>query len=160
MPTIDQLAPASSASDTDELITSQGGVTRKITRAQVLNGYQEEILLAPQSLIGRVSSGVGALEVICIGPNLSFNGNTLAASASPFIVSQLQHGVVPNASDLIPICQGASNVSVSYGDFLSGFSNSIEHRSFQRLGDRGRASCGADAGGVRVWGAVDIRWLP
>jgi hypothetical protein len=122
MPTIDQLAPATSASDTDELIASQGGITRKITRSQILNGYQEAILLSPQTLVGRASSGVGAAEVISIGQNLILDGGTLTASASPFNVGQLQPGQVPHTGDLLPLFQGGSNVSVSFGDFVSGIS--------------------------------------
>ncbi len=120
MPTIDQLAPASSAADTDECIISQGGVSRKITRSQVLNGLQDKILLAPRSLVGRVTTGVGSFEVISVGQNLSFNGNTLSASASPFLVSQLPSGVVPAAGDILPLSQSGTNVAVSYAQFLSG----------------------------------------
>jgi len=120
MPTIDQLAPASSAADTDEFIVSQGGISRKIMRSQVLNGLQNQILLTPRSLIGRVTTGVGSFEVISVGQNLSFNGNTLSALASPFQVSQLPSGVVPAAGDTLPLSQGGSNVAVSYAQFLSG----------------------------------------
>jgi hypothetical protein len=38
MPTIDQLAPATAASNTDELIASQNGIARKLTRAQLTAG--------------------------------------------------------------------------------------------------------------------------
>src|SRR4051812_12492692 len=117
MPTIDQLAPASSASDADALIVSQGGVTRKISRAQVLNGYQASILISPNKLLGRVSSGIGSPEVISLGANLTFNGSTLSASANPFLISDLPQGLVPDAVDRIPIAQRGTNVAVSYSDF-------------------------------------------
>ncbi len=77
MPTIDDLAPASSASDSDEFIVSQAGIVRKITRAQVLNGVQSQIAVPSNSLLGNSGSGIGTVEVIAVGRNLSFNGSTL-----------------------------------------------------------------------------------
>jgi hypothetical protein len=82
MPTIDQLAPASSASDTDEFIVSQAGVARSITRLQVLNGVQPQLAIPTSSLLGRVSTGTGAPEAISVGSNLSFNAGTISATAS------------------------------------------------------------------------------
>jgi len=123
MPTIDQLAPATSASDADELIVSQAGIARKVTRAQVLNGVQPELVLPPASLLGRVSTGTGGPEVIVVGQNLSFNGTTLSAAAAPFTINALPSGVVPAAGDLVSVSQGGDNVAVTYGQLLSGFSN-------------------------------------
>jgi hypothetical protein len=74
MPTIDQLAPATSASNNDEFIVTQSGIARKITRAKVLNGVQPQIAMSAKSLLGRMSSGMGAPETIAVGENLSFRG--------------------------------------------------------------------------------------
>jgi hypothetical protein len=59
MPTIDDLAPASSASDSDEFIVSQAGIVRKITRAQVLNGVQSQLAVPSGSLLGIPAAGLG-----------------------------------------------------------------------------------------------------
>ena len=40
MPTIDELTEATAAADTDELVVSQNGFTRKITRAKIIAGLQ------------------------------------------------------------------------------------------------------------------------
>ena len=82
MPTIDDLAPASSASDSDEFIVSQAGIVRKITRAQVLNGVQSQLAVPSGSLLGNSGSGIGTPEIITVGRNLSFNGSTLSADRS------------------------------------------------------------------------------
>ena len=77
MPTIDELAPALAAADTDALPASQGGVLRRISRAQLLAGMQAEITL-PAGLLGR-SSGLGAPQPIAVGTGLSLSGSVLSA---------------------------------------------------------------------------------
>ena len=122
MPTIDELSPATSASDADEFIISQAGVARKITRAQVLNGVQTQLAVPPGSLLGGVGTGVGAPVVITIGQNLSLNGSTLSATAAPFVISSLPSGTVPAIGDLLSMSQAGSGVAVTYGQFLNGIS--------------------------------------
>lgn len=70
MPTIDQLAQATAASDTDELLVSQNGIARKVTRAQVISGLQPQIAVNQNQLLGRQSPGTGAPEQINVGANL------------------------------------------------------------------------------------------
>ncbi len=122
MPTIDGLAPATSASDGDEFIVSQAGIARKLTRAQVLNGVQTQLAIQAGSLLGRVALGIGAPEVITVGQNLSFDGATLSATATPFVIADLPSGTVPASSDLIPISQAGTSVAVTYEQMLSGIS--------------------------------------
>jgi hypothetical protein len=122
MPTIDELAPANSASDADEFIVSQAGIARKVTRAQILNGSQSKLTLPAGSLLGRIGTGMGSPQVITVGQNLSFNGSTLAAIASPFVVTALPSGTVPASGDLISMSQAGTNVAVTYGQLLNGLS--------------------------------------
>ena len=122
MPTIDELAPATSASDSDEFIVSQGGVARKITRAQVLNGLQTELVVPAGSLLGGTGSGSGAPQVIGVGQNLSLTGSTLSATATPFLIGALPSGNVPASGDLIPILQSGAAMAVTYGQLLNGIS--------------------------------------
>ena len=122
MPTIDQLAPATAAADTDEIVVSQNGTTRKVTRAQVLSGVQPALAIPAGSLLGRVTIGVGTPETIIIGSNLSLNGTTLVAAAAPFSVSLLPAGTVPTTSDNVPLSQSGTNTSITYGQFMSGLS--------------------------------------
>ncbi|MCX7376796.1 MAG: right-handed parallel beta-helix repeat-containing protein [Alphaproteobacteria bacterium] len=81
MPTIDELDPALAAADTDNLPTSQGGVLRRLTRAQLVAGLQPEIATPQGSLLGRASTGTGAPESIALGAGLSLAGATLSAPA-------------------------------------------------------------------------------
>jgi hypothetical protein len=122
MPTIDDLAPAISASDSDEFIVSQAGIARKITRAQVLNGVQTQLTLPANTLLGGIGTGMGAPQVITVGRNLSFNGSTLSATASPFVLTALPSGTVPAGGDLIAISQAGTDVAVTYGQLLNGIS--------------------------------------
>jgi LysM repeat protein len=122
MPTIDQLSPATSAADTDEFPVSQAGVTRSVTRAQVLNGLQPAITLNSGSLLGRISTGIGAPEVIAVGSNLLLSSGTLSASAVPFVIGSLPAGNVPASGDLLSMSQSGTNVAVTYGQLLSGIS--------------------------------------
>ncbi len=122
MPTIDQLAPATAASDADELIASQNGVARKLTRAQLMAGLQPQLALSSGTLLGRLSAGTGGPEQVSIGANLILNNGTLAAAAAPFQVAHLPAGTVPAPSDQLPLAQSGTNVSVSYAQFASGLS--------------------------------------
>lgn len=121
MPTIDQLAPATAASDTDALVSSQSGVARKVTRAQLVAGLQPELALPSGTLLGRSSSGSGPPEDLDVGANLVLSGGTLSATATPFHVAQLTAGVVPSAGDMVPLAQNGTNVAVSYVQFANGF---------------------------------------
>src|SRR5664279_5610193 len=114
MPTIDQLSPATSAADTDEFPVSQAGITRSITRSQVLNGVQPAIALTSGSLLGRISTGIGAPEVIAVGSNLLLSSGTLSASAVPFVIGALPAGNVPASADLLSVSQSGTNVAVTY----------------------------------------------
>jgi hypothetical protein len=120
MPTIDQLAPATAAADTDEYPTWQAGTTLKITRAQVLAGVQPQLALQSGVLLGRSSAGTGAPESLAVGANLALASGTLSASATPYLVSALPIGTVPAPGDLVPLNQGGTNTAVSYSEFLSG----------------------------------------
>src|SRR5271166_715945 len=99
MPTIDQLAPATAASDNDELLVSQSGIARKVTRAQVLAGVQPQLAISCGTLVGRASAGVGGPEPISIGANLSLTNGALSANAAPFNVASLAAGTVPASND-------------------------------------------------------------
>jgi len=120
MPTIDQLAPATAASDNDELMVSQAGTARKITRAQVLAGVQPELAIAAGTLMGRCSAGTGAPETLAVGANLVLANGTLSAQAAPYTVSQLPAGTVPASGDSVPLGQSGTNTAVTYGQFMSG----------------------------------------
>jgi hypothetical protein len=122
MPTIDQLAPATSASDSDEFIVSQAGIARKVTRAQVLNGVQAQLAVPGGTLLGGVGTAIGTPQVITVGQNLSFNGSTISATASPFLIGALAPGNVPASGDLVPVFQAGTSVAVTYAQFLNGIS--------------------------------------
>jgi hypothetical protein len=120
MPTIDELAPATAAADTDELPISQNSITRKITRAQVLAGLQTQITIPAGTVLGRVTAGVGTPETIAVGNYLSLSAGTLSALAAPYSIALSPAGLTPSPGDLVPLGQGGSNVAVSYAAFLQG----------------------------------------
>jgi hypothetical protein len=120
MPTIDELAPATAATDGDEFPVSQNSITRKITRAQILAGVQAQLSIPGGTLLGRVSPGFGLPETIAIGNYLNLASGTLSAIAAPYSIALSSVGLVPAATDLVPLGQGGGNVSVSYRTFLQG----------------------------------------
>ena len=122
MPTIDELAPATAASDTDEIPVSQSGFARKLTRAQLLAGVQPQIALPTKTLLGRTSSDTGAPEVISIGANLVLSAGILTAAAEPYLVALLPAGTVPSAGDLVPLGQTSTNTAIPYAQFMAGLS--------------------------------------
>jgi hypothetical protein len=120
MPTIDELAPATAASDGDEIVVNQTGITRKITRAQVLAGLQPQLAIPTDTLMGRCSAGTGAPETIAVGANLSLANGTLSAQATSYLVAQLPAGTVPSPGDSVPLGQAGVNTAVPYSQFMSG----------------------------------------
>jgi hypothetical protein len=120
MPTIDQLAPATAAADTDEFMVSQSGIARSVTRAQILAGVQPQLSVASGALLGGPSTGTGGPAQVAVGANLALTSGTLSAAASSFVVSTLPAGNVPAATDSVPIGQASTNVAVTYAQFLSG----------------------------------------
>ncbi len=122
MPTIDELAPATAASDTDELPVSQNFITRKITRAQVLAGVQAQLNIPGGTILGRAAAGLGSPETITIGSNLRLATGTLSALAAPYSIASSAGGLVPAAGDFVPLGQNGVNVAVSYSVFLQGLS--------------------------------------
>ncbi len=144
MPTVGQLAPATAASDADELLVSQNGIARSITRAQFLSGYQPELSLASGTVLGRGSAGTGGLEELTIGANLTLNSGTLSATATPYLVSTLPRGTVPGANDLVSIGQAGSNAAVPYSQFMGGISALTNINASQMLvnGEAGQETLG------------------
>jgi len=120
MSTIDQLAPAFSVSDADKIPLSQNGITRQATRAQLLAGVQPELAVPFGTLLGGVSPGIGAPEIINVGANLKLAGGTLSANVAPFEIADLPPGLAPAATDLVPIGQAGSNMAAPYAEFMAG----------------------------------------
>jgi hypothetical protein len=123
MPTIGQLPPASSVSDTDELPIFQNGQTLAATRAQILAGVQPVLSMPQNTILGGVGPGTAAPVPIAIGANLTISGNTLSATAAPFSIPALPAGMVPQAADNVPVGQAGANTAVSYANFMSGIAN-------------------------------------
>ncbi|MBB5373648.1 right-handed parallel beta-helix repeat-containing protein [Acidocella aromatica] len=123
MTTIGQLPPAASVSDSDEIAIFQNGQTLAATRAQILAGTQAALTLPANTLLGNGSSGTAAPGAISIGANLAVSGNTLSATAAPFVIPSLTTGGVPGVADTVPLGQGGANVGVPYATFMSGMGN-------------------------------------
>src|SRR3569833_4535105 len=111
MPTIDELASTSSSSDSDQFIVSQAGITKKVTRAQVLNGVQPQLAVPAGALLGNWGSASSAPQVSTVGQNLSFNGATFVATAAPFVIASLPSGTVPARGDLVSMSQSGAAVA-------------------------------------------------
>jgi hypothetical protein len=126
MPTVDQLTPAIAAADTDELPTSQGGVLRSVTRAQLLAGTQPVLTLPSGSLLGRASAAFGAPEIITLGRGLSFVAGSLVAASPPLPVLA---GLDASAANVIPA--GATNGRT----LASLLADAVAPESFGAIGD-------------------------
>ncbi len=125
MPTVDQLEPAPAAADNDELIASQAGTLRRVTRAQLLAGTQPQLALPTASLLGRASPGTGAPETIALGPGLVITDGALAAiPSSPSLA-----GLDASAALLTP---AGATTPHSLADLLAG---AVSPESFGAVGD-------------------------
>lgn len=119
MPTIDQLQPAAASADTDELMATQSGSSRKVTRGQLLAGLQPAIIVPPGALLGNSGTTTSGPVAVTVGSNLTLANGILSAPA-PFVIGNLPGGAAPAATDLVPLSQGGTANSVTYGTFLSG----------------------------------------
>jgi parallel beta-helix repeat protein len=119
MPTIGQLPPATSVSDTDEIPIFQNGQTLYATRAQIIAGTQPALSLPQHTVLGGLGPGNAAPVPITIGANLSISGSTLSANAAPFVIPSLPAGTPPAPGDIVPLGQSGANSGVSYANFLS-----------------------------------------
>ncbi len=159
MPTIKDLPLALAAADGDLLPVSQGGLVRRVSRAQLLAGMQPALALQPGALLGRSSAGVGGAERIGIGPNLRLIDGTLSAAA-PFSVAGLPGGAAPALGDLVGVAQGGRDAAVPYGAFMAGLANvpgiDLSAQVVQAPGGfpRSLADWAADAMPAEAFGAV------
>jgi hypothetical protein len=120
MPSIDDLEAAVAAADSDELVVSQGGVVRKITRAQLLAGLQPQLAVGSGQLLGRLSSGTGAPEMIRLGTSFTTTHGQINAVPGFPSIAALSPGDTPNPPDLIALQQGGRINAVTYGAFIAG----------------------------------------
>jgi len=160
MPTIDELAAATSVSDGDELMISQSDIARKATRAQLLSGVQPALAVAQGTLLGRVSSGIGNPEAIAIGANLTVANATLSAPPA-FSIAGQSIGSTPQAGDLVAVGQGGQNAAISFATFAAGLAGvaGIGASNFVAtptggIGTRLLADLFSDAISVESFGAV------
>lgn len=161
MSTIDQLAPAASVSDADQIPISQHGITRQATRAQLLAGVQPALALPARTLMGRVSHGTGTPESIIVGANLQLTAGTISADAAPFEIGALQQANSPASADRVAMEQAGSNVAVSYDNFMTGIArvpnvpaSAMVAIATGSIAARSLADTFADAAAVEAFGAV------
>lgn len=160
MPTIDELPPASSVSDTDELMVSQSLIARKATRGQIISGLQPSLFLPQASLLGRVSAGTGGPEAISIGANLTVAAGAISAPAA-FSVAATAPGAPVQPADLVAVSQGGQNTNLPYLAFMAGLANiaGINVSALSVTADgapaaRALATIAADAIPVEAFGAI------
>ena len=125
MPTVDQLEAAPAATDTDELVASQSGTLRRMTRAQLLAGTQSEIILAGGTLLGRQSSGVGPTEPIALGSGLQMSAGTLSTVIPSLTLAGL------DVSDTIVTPDGATSAC----RLAALLASAVSPESFGAVGD-------------------------
>jgi len=160
MPTIDELPPAVSVSDGDELVVSQSDIARKATRAQLLAGVQPALALSTGTLLGRISAGLGGPEQIAIGANLAVANGVISAPA-PFVIASLGTGSTPQPTDLVAVAEGGQNAAVSYATFMGGLDGIVGLDGSQLdvaptggVGSRRLCDLMADAITIESFGAI------
>ena len=117
MPTIDQLQPVIVASDDDQLPVSQGGIVRRVSRAQFLAGTQSTLSLNP-GLLGRTSAGFGSPEPIAVGGGLTLSNGVLSGPAR-FAVSALPQSASIASGDLVAVSKSGVDAAVPVSAILS-----------------------------------------
>lgn len=128
MPTITQLPAGIVPSPQDEVPISQNGVTRAVSVAALLSRTQPAINAPTNSLLGRVSPGVGGPETVAIGHGLAVSNGQIAATGS-------DHAIFPLATQLFSTDEAVLNrggqparlqVSALRGMFTAGTNVAID----------------------------------
>ena len=117
MPTIEQLQPVVVSSDDDSIPVSQGGIVRRVSRAQLLAGTQPALSLST-GLVGRSSPGFGPPEPIGVGGGLLL-ANGVLSGPPPFAVSRLPQVAALTSGDLIAASKSGHDVAISVGALLA-----------------------------------------
>lgn len=119
MPTIDELSPAAASADEDLVAVSQGGVMRRVTRAQMLSGMQAALAVAQGGLLGRSATGVGGPETITVGRNLQLQDGVISARDG-FSVTDLPLARSVQAMDMVAVSQSGRDAGAPVGMLLAG----------------------------------------
>ena len=85
MPTIKQLPAATAVTSSDLLPVSQNGLTRSLMVSTLLNSTQPLLSLAQETLLGRVSPGLGGPEAVGIGLGLAVQRGAVAATGTDHV---------------------------------------------------------------------------
>ena len=125
MPTIDQLPAALAASDTDELAASQGGILRRVSRAQLLAGVQTQITLPAATLLGNPPGATAAPRPIALGAGLAMSGSVLSAVTPALSLAGLD-------ASLATVIPSGAVAAHSLADLLAA---SVSPESFGAVGD-------------------------
>jgi hypothetical protein len=155
MPTIPQLPMAAQVTPADELPVSQAGVTRSVSVGTLLASMQPAIMTGTGTLLGRVSLGTGGPESISVGPGVTLNGGTLAATGGDHASFQQQTTLIP--TDEVVLESGGNpmllRLSMLRGLFSAGANISIS--------TTGTISANSSGGGTSVpIGSYSITSLP
>jgi hypothetical protein len=161
MPTIDQLPAATAATDSDELPTSQTGILKRVTRAQITAGLQPTISLAAGQLLGRTDLGTGAPQPISIGANLTLAAGQLSVTAQSVGISGLPAAAAPSAPDRVAMSQSGTDTALPYSQFMAGLStlSGVDGSNLRTLATgtittRRLADQAADATPIEAFGAA------
>jgi hypothetical protein len=104
MPTIPQLPHSATVTAADTIPISQNGTAKSTTLGTLLAQTQPAIIIPSGALLGRSSLGPGGPEAVQIGTGLTFNHNTLSATATGNLDLTLQTGL--NSGDQVMIVNG------------------------------------------------------
>ena len=160
MPTIDQLESVVVASDEDMLPVSQNGISRRVSRSQLLAGTQTTLSITP-GILGRASPGLGPPQQITIGGGLSLTDGVLSG-APHYSAASLPISPKASSTDLVPIGQNGQDNSVSVRALLSvpgiDVSNQVVNANLgltRRLGEWLGDTVAVEAFGARGDGMTD-----
>lgn len=154
MPTIEQLEPVVVASDDDKIPVSQGGIVRRVSRAQLLAGMQSALSLST-GLLGRTTSGFGPPEPIGIGGSLTLMNGVLS-SPPQFAVSTLPQSSSVGSSDLVAVSKAGRDAAVPVSALLSASGADVSRQVVKAgLGNvRKLSDWASDALKVEAFGAI------
>ena len=109
MPTISQLPAADTVSSSDLVPISQGGSVHAVSVGALLAQTQPAIMVAPPSILGRFSLGIGGPDTIAVGAGLTLNNGTLSSSSFDLTSLPLQTCLDPD-DQIIVTNAGASQL--------------------------------------------------